>query len=148
MTTSNQVKAEATDELQLLDAIVERAAEQLGDVHPQILAYFFAQHPEAKQVFTHHGGAHQTSMQHAMVDWGLYCLFCWLEHTPEAKNVLTDAARQHKSKHIDLEITHALMTSIFFIIGQSICDESSAERQLWNRLEAEIIQCLIQAESL
>ena len=137
---------EQAAEMQLLETILERAAEELGDVHPQIIRYFFSQCPEAEEVFTQHGGIHRIAMQNAMIDWGMYCLLCWLDNVGEAKNALTDAAHRHKSSQIDSRFTRTLMESMFTVLGRGVSLEDVAEQRLWHRIESEIIRFLMQAE--
>lgn len=135
------------EELKQLESILERAAGALGDIHPLILRHCFSQYPEARLVFTEHGGAYPEAMQNAMVDWSVYCMLCWLENPGEAKGVLKDAALQHKSNDIDPTLTRGLMISLFAVLGDTIPEQNTAEKRLWQRISDEITGFLIDAET-
>ena len=56
-----------TDRLAIIEAGLERAADQLGDVTAPVMAEFYARFPAARASFSHHMPGNPASLEAEMV---------------------------------------------------------------------------------
>lgn len=72
-------------ETDLLNAILERGAEQLGDITPLVMERFYRRFPEARETFRTLGAAYGAQLEGEMIERTLHCLMNWLE-SPGARS--------------------------------------------------------------
>tara|TARA_R110000772_G_C13308774_1_gene439632 strand:- start:198 stop:683 length:486 start_codon:yes stop_codon:yes gene_type:complete len=73
----------------LFEAILEKAAEQLGDINPLVLEKFYALHPEAVGLFP------ERRLELMMIDQALYCVSVWLQRPMEIDILLRETVDHH-----------------------------------------------------
>jgi hypothetical protein len=123
----------------LLDAIMQRAADQLGDITPQVYARFDARFPEGRATFdTLHPGGRAT-LQGSMVEQSLYCLMEWLGSPGEIEIVLLGTVPHHADTlNVPPELFTGLLDAVAATVADTIPPENVDERALWNAIRADL----------
>ena len=88
------ILTETVDEQALLDAILERAAEELGDITPLVLDRFYARFPEARDRFEALWPGNAGALEGDMVERALYCIMMWIEARSEIEIMLRESVPQ------------------------------------------------------
>lgn len=79
----------------LFDALLERAAGELGDLNAPLIDRFYRRFPEARQCFERHALGDRARLEAGMVDATLYCVMHWLERPAEVRLILSDQVPHH-----------------------------------------------------
>jgi len=80
---------------ELLDASLERAAEQLGDITPHVMERYYAKLPGARERFEHFQPDNRQRLEGQMVEQVLYCLMEWYECPGEIEFILLNTIPHH-----------------------------------------------------
>ena len=73
----------------LFESILEKAADQLGDINPIVLEKFYVLHPEAVGLFP------EKRLELTMIDQALYCVSVWLQRPMEIDILLRETVDHH-----------------------------------------------------
>lgn len=79
----------------MLDSILVRAAEQLGDLHDAVMNRYYRQFPEALALFEEQSLGHRRRLEDEMIGSVLYCIMTWVERPVEVSIVLSSTVPHH-----------------------------------------------------
>lgn len=108
--------AEQTD---LLDAVLTRAAEQVGDITASAMAHFYARYPAALASFDLHAAGNRPRLEGLMVENALYCLMYWQSEQASIEFLLSSSVpHHHDTLKVPAEWYSGLMESVVAILAQ------------------------------
>jgi len=82
--------------LSLMDEVLMRASEQLGDITPHVMAVYYRSHPEALAHFERLAFGKRAQLEGIMVENSVYCLMKWLEERSEVEILLSGSLIHHE----------------------------------------------------
>lgn len=130
---------------QLVESALERAAEQLGDVTPPVMARFFARCPDAEASFVHHWPQHPERLQAEMVDNALYCVMTWYERRAEIEIILYTSVPHHADTlKIPRHWYGELLNATVDVLAETCPPDADAEAAMWTELRA-ALSALVEA---
>lgn len=129
---------ETAEKMELLDASLTRAAEQIGDITPSVMELFYSRYPEAKASFEALAAANNSAqLEGEMVERALFCIMYWFESPGEIEIMLSFSVPHH---HDTLSINPAwysgLIDAVVEIVTATIPPENTAEKAVWDELHA------------
>lgn len=80
---------EQEQKLKTLESVLEAVSESVGDITPIVLDNFFAQYPDARELFN------EKRLEQMMVDQALYCAMVWFKRPMEVKILLRETICHH-----------------------------------------------------
>lgn len=83
------------DRAAVLESLLVRAAERLGDLRPHVMARFYQRFPKAPAVFETESAGHRETLEGQMVAQTLWCLMTWVERPIEVRIVLQTTVPHH-----------------------------------------------------
>lgn len=123
-----------------LEASLERAAEQLGDITPHVYETYYRRCPEAKADFDHHFPGDSHPLEGQMVEQALYCLMEWFDSPGEIEIILLSTVPHHiETLHIEPRHFSELINAVCETIVATIPPERSEELAVWKELRGELI---------
>ena len=131
----NPVFALSSDEraarMEQLEAILTRAAEEVGDLTEPAITRFYADSPAALEDFRHHAHGKLAQLQATMVETTLYCIMTWFERPGEIATILYGTVPHHtQTLHVVLPHFVGLLNAVIDAIADTIPAEEPAERAL------------------
>ena len=135
------------EKLAVLEEILCRAAEQLGDITPIVLERFFARSPGSKALFDHHGGQNSKRVQADMVESVLYCLMVWFERRTEIEIMFGHTVPHHEMLNISPDDFAGLLASTMEVIEQTIPASNTTQQAVWAELKTDLL-ALVSSSSL
>ncbi len=124
---------------ELVDAILTRAAEQIGDITPAAMAAYYQRCPEAQSAFEAHGLGKRSHLEGMMIENSLHCLMHWVDSPGEIEVLLSGSVPHHKDTlHIPPEWYGDLLETTADVIDETIPGENSDEKQVWDQLRKEL----------
>ncbi len=132
-----------TDKPALISAVLERAAEQLGDITPLAVDLCYARNPEARTLFHALDTYHPARLEGAMVEQSLYCLMYWSESPGEVEIVLMTTLPHHiETVGVSAEHFTQFFQAVCDVIATTIPAEESAQRQAWEDQHKELLDLM------
>jgi hypothetical protein len=83
------------DKAELLDRILIRAAEQLGDLHEPVMQAYYARFPEAVEMFEVESAGHRHKLEGEMIASVLYCIMAWIDRPIEIEIIFASTVPHH-----------------------------------------------------
>lgn len=124
--------------LKLVEAALERVAEQLGDVTPQVMARFFARCPDAEASFADHWPQNPARLQAEMVDNALYCVMTWFERRAEIEIILYTSVPHHKETlKIPSEWYRELLSAAVDVLAETCPPDGADEAAMWGQMRSD-----------
>ena len=119
----------------LIENSFEQAAEALGDITPLVYEQFFAQYPEAEELFNIKGPQFNADLKNKMVSDALYTFMEYLDTPEEVEIVFKYTIPQH----VDLNIPMKYFTGLLNAVAKVVCDttpeqEKAATNASWGAL--------------
>ena len=119
----------------IIETILIRASEQLGDVTKPVMAVYYERFPEARELFAHHGSHRLCGLEGEMVQQALYCLMSWFESTGDVEVMLWGSVPHHNDTlHVCPEYYQGLLTATIDVIESTISTENKQELEVWKEL--------------
>jgi hypothetical protein len=81
----------------MLEGILSRAADLLGDLRPAVMARYYRDFPETRTLFEEQSAGHREKLEGEMVEQTLYCLMTWVERPAEVRIVLRSTVPHHEA---------------------------------------------------
>lgn len=133
-----------TTKMQMVDTILERTAEVVGDITESVMADFYQKHPDAPAQFKHHFPVDTFRLEANMVEQALYCLIDWFK-SPQAVEILLLGSVPHHIETLDVsaEIYHGLLQSTADIVGKTIPSENLIEIEVWNDASKKLKEIIV-----
>ena len=130
----------------MIEQSLMRAAEEIGDIAPAVMARFYERFAAARDVFAQHGTPSPDQLEGRMVENVLYCMLHWLESPGEIRTLLWDSVPHHaQSLGIPPEHFVGFLVAVAQVIGDRIPADQDEERRCWGLLEAELRAAIEQA---
>lgn len=131
----------------LLETSLERAAETIGDITPQVMSLYYARHPEAVAAFDRLAPNKRVTLEQQMVEQGLYALMDWNRASTEIEVVFLNAVPHHADiLDVRPELFADLLTAICDTIVATIPEHETEERAVWRDLN-EAMQALVRSSA-
>ena len=119
----------------LIHAVLERAAETLGDITPAVLARYHASHPEARACFMHHEQSDYAKLEAEMVSEALFCLMKWPESPAEVEIILLTTIPHHADTlQVPPDLFGGLINAVSETVANSIPADAPLEAAAWAEL--------------
>jgi hypothetical protein len=130
----------------LLEAVLTRAAEDVGDLTRPAMALFYERYPEAKAAFERHAFGNRERLEAEMVDTALYCLMTWLEREIEVSILLHGSVPHHnETLHVRPEWYSGLLSSVIDVIASTIPADAADEVALMQDIRRDLLDAIEQA---
>ena len=124
----------------LLNASLERAAEQLGDITPKVMERYYARLPEASTHFDYYGHDSHQRLEGDMVEQVLYCLMEWYSSPGEIEVLLGSTIPHHlETLKVEPKAFAELIDAVCSIIRDTIPTENTSECAVWDELRNELL---------
>lgn len=105
----------------LLETVLTRAAEQLGDLTAPAVQLFYRRFPEALAAFEHHGLGKRERLEAEMVETALYSVMTWVERPIEVSIMLHGSVPHHRNTlHVRPEWYSGLLNSLIDLLAGTI----------------------------
>ena len=123
----------------LVEQILLRAAEQLGDVTAPVLTAYYERVPESKTAFEHHAGVNRSQLEGEMVENSLYCLMSWFTSPGEIEMLLAGSVPHHKETlQVPPHWYEELLEATAEVIAATIPADQTDERAAWDELRRDL----------
>jgi hypothetical protein len=133
----------------LLDTILQRAADQLGDLRPHVMTRFYDRFPQARTIFETESAGHREKLEGDMVEQTLYCLMTWVERPTEVRIVLQSTVPHHEAAlHVPEALFGGFLDAVIDTIACTIPDESAGECDHLASIRADLRQATSDAAAL
>lgn len=128
-----------TERTALVEQILLRAAEQLGDVTAPVLTAYYQRAPESKAAFEHHAGVNRSQLEGEMVENSLYCLMTWFESPGEIEMLLAGSVPHHEETlQVPPHWYEELLEATAGVIAATIPVDQSDELAVWDELRRDL----------
>lgn len=126
---------------QIIEAALERAAAQLGDITPLVMARFLVRCPDAEPSFAHHWPDNPQRLQAEMVDNALYCVMTWFERRAEIEIILCTSVPHHvETLKIPGHWYRELLAATVDVLALTCPAAGAEEAALWAELRGALIR--------
>ncbi len=130
---------------QLVDSILDRAADALGDLTPQVMARYYAAMPQAMERFDFHQPVRREKLEGEMVEQVLYCLMRWHSDRSEIEIILATTVPHHlHALDIPLDLFTGMMDAVCEVVAETIPSGQEAEMQCWQDLHREMTAFMLE----
>jgi len=130
----------------LLDAILMRAADQLGDLTGPVMQRFYQDFPEAMAAFEYHGLGKRERLEAEMVETALYSVMTWVERPVEVSIMLYGSVPHHRNTlHVRPEWYRGLLNALVGLLAETIPAEAATEKQLLSEIHAGLLEAIAEA---
>lgn len=119
----------------LLGVILERAAEQLGDITPHVMDTYYRRFPDARSRFADLASGERTALEQQMVEQALYCLVVWLD-SPAQIEIIFHTTIPHHAQTLSVrpELFSELIAAVHATIQATLPVQEAEAHALWNEL--------------
>lgn len=132
------------EKLALVEASLERAAENIGDITRPVMDLFHARCPHGAAAFLHHGLDDPERLEALMVENVLYCIMTWFERPEEIRILFYSSVPHHMDTlHVPADLYRELMFAGIDTIAQSVpadCADEIATWQLMRQDFADLVE--------
>jgi len=123
-----------------LEASLERAAEQFGDITPHVFEVYYRRCPEGRADFEYHFPGHGHPLEGQMVEQALYCLMEWYDSPGEVEIILLGTVPHHiETLHVEPHHFSELIVAVCETIVATIPTDRKDELAVWEELRGEVM---------
>ena len=125
---------DAKEKMAVVDRILTRAAEEVGDLTPPAMAAYYRRQPQARELFAKHASGNMGN---------LYCLMYWYDSPGEVEILLTGSVPHH-SDTLDVppNLYLELLDATAGVIEETIPADNREERRVWTELCEDLRQVI------
>lgn len=128
-----------TEKAALVDNILMRAAEHIGDITAPAMAVYYRRHPEAQAAFEAHGLGSRAHLEGMMIENSVYCLMNWVNSPGEIEILLGGSVPHHNDTlQVPPDWYGALIEATAEVIAATIPAENNAELAVWNEVRRDL----------
>lgn len=132
---------EREKQLALLNTILERTADQLGDITDPVLDHYYARFPQGREDFRRHDPSGHYQLEGVMVEQVLYCMMRWFEYPGEVEIVLNTTIPHHiVTLGVSDNIFSGLLEAVCDIVETTIPEDAADERELLRGLRKDLLE--------
>ena len=130
-----------------IDRILERAANEKGDITQQVMSRYYSQHPQAKEHFKRHSQFSWNNLEGEMVERSLYCFMYWAQSPGEIEFLLMGSVPHHADiLGIPPDFYQGLIDATAAVIESTIPEENEDEKHIWTEMYQEIHDMFLQGK--
>lgn len=138
-----------TEKIELVEQMLTRAAEQLGDITAPAMENYYRRFPEARAAFDGHGYSDRTQLEGLMIENSLYCLMYWFELPGEIEILLTGSVPHHSDTlQVPPKWYGELIEATADVIAATIPAENARELAVWDELRTDLRDLIEQCSKL
>ncbi len=120
---------------ELVDAILERASDVLGDITSHVMQRYYAAMPQAKERFAFHNPNRPSKLEGEMIEQALYCLMRWHTDRSEIEIILDTTVPHHMyALDISLELFTGMMDALCETVAETIPASAVDELRCWQEM--------------
>jgi len=120
----------------LLNSSLERTAEKLGDITPNVMERFYARFQDARQCFEELYRGDRQKLEGEMIEQVLYCLMEWYDCPGEIEIVMVTTIPHHvECLHVHPEFFSGLIDAVCDTVVSTIPAEETGELGVWAELQ-------------
>ncbi len=124
--------------LALIDDILLRASEQIGDISQPAITAFYQRFPYAREIFQQLA-QNPSVLEAEMIEQVLYCLMFWFKRPVEIEILLAGSVPHHnETLNIPTDVYRGLLTATLDVIGNTIPPTSVDEMAVWQELSNQL----------
>ena len=129
------------EKIPLLDSLLMRAAEMLGDITSHVFSRYYAKLPQAAPLFDGcFPGYEQALLEGLMVEQVLDCVMRWFDSRGEIEITLMNTIPHHlDTLNVPPEHFAQLVEAVFDTLAMTIPDTEPAEREVLDGIRKELI---------
>lgn len=128
-------------QLVIVEQILMRAAEEIGDITGPVISLYYERFPGARDQFEHHKRGDIGQLEGEMVERALYCLMTWFESPGEVEILLSGSVLHHNDTlKVAPEYYGGLINATADVLEGVICRENATEVTTWRELRNELRQ--------
>lgn len=129
----------SAQKLAVVEQILTRVAEDMGDITQAVMTLYYQRLPEAKERFQHHAQGNIDNLQGEMVTQALYCLMTWFESPGEIEILLLGSVPHH-SDTLKIPPTYyrELINTTAEVVESTIPTENSEELVIWREVRSQL----------
>lgn len=128
---------ELSGKIELRDAGLLRAAEQIGDITAPAMELFYSRYPDALESFEIHGLGNRRQLEGMMVENTLFCLMYWFESRLEVEILLANSVPHHEGTlAVYGEWYAGLVDAVVDVVTAATPADESAAHAVWDELRA------------
>lgn len=128
----------------LVDRILERAADALDDITPQVMARYYAAMPQARERFEYHHPFKPEKLEGEMVEQVLYCLMRWHSERSEIEIILGTTVPHHlHALDIPIDLFTGMMDAVCETIAETIPADQLTEQRCWETMHREMTEFVL-----
>ena len=128
-----------TEKLAVLEEILYKAAEDLGDINPRVMEEFYLAYPAALPLFIEHGGMKKDRLENDMVESAVYCLMSWFENPAEIEIMFSHTVPHHEILNIPPEFFSGLLMTTMSVIEKTLTDSDEVKLAVWTELKTKLL---------
>lgn len=129
----------AAEKMALVEDILTRAAEQIGDITPTAMEVYYRRHPAAKAAFEANGLGKRTQLEGMMIENSLHCLMNWFESPGEIEILLGGSVlHHHDTLNVPSDWYSDLIETTAEVVAQTIPANNAAELAAWNEVRRDL----------
>ena len=123
-----------------IEARLERAAEQLGDLTAPVMAEYYRRFPEARASFAHHAPHGPERLEAEMVGNTLYYVMSWFQSPVEAR-IYFDTSVPHHRVALDVppDWFRGMIDTLIDVVEGAVPAVDAAEQQAWTEMREALV---------
>jgi hypothetical protein len=126
-----QAVAGDPEQVAMLDALLGRAADRLGDLRPHVMARFYGRFPASRATFETESAGNREALEGQMVAQTLWCLMTWVERPIEIRIVLQGTVPHHAAAlNVPEPLFSGFIDAVMETIAETIPADAPEERAL------------------
>lgn len=131
------------EKLQVVEAILERACEQLGDITEPVMSEFYRADSALEAVFTQHRPVDTIRLEAGMVEQALYCYMRWFESPGEIEMTLLGSVPHHvETLNVSVEHYRRLLLATETVVRNTIPEKNEVELAVWREISASLLSLI------
>lgn len=136
----------STKKMAVVDTILTRTAEKIGDITAPVMSAYFDRLPEARDLFKHHGLNNMENLEGQMVEQALYCLMYWFESPGEIEILLLGSVPHHNDTlNVPPRVYSELLNATADIVEGTIPRTNADEIAVWRELRDDLSKLILES---
>ena len=129
-----------TEKHALIGAVLESAAERLGDITRPVADLSYTRNPEMRALFKALDPARPERLEGIMVEQAVYCLMYWPEAPGEVETVLLTTIPHHvETVGVSVDLFVRFFEAVCDVVAGTIPPEETAQVQAWEDQRGELL---------
>lgn len=127
------------EKIGLIEEILTRAADQIGDLTPSAMEAYYRHCPEAKAAFEVNGLGKREQLEGMMIENSLHCLMNWFASPGEIEILLGGSVLHHNATlNVPPNWYSDLLETTAEVIAETIPADKPEELAVWNEVRRDL----------